>query len=573
MTTRFYPILPVLMCAAAVTLLGSSAQAKKPKKKDAPAAATEAPPTEESGSIAPGGVPDKSVETRSSAPAIAPSATAQSDKQAEKQWEAAAPADEAKPEKPAEEAAPATKPVLRMDAEPAVVPPTAPMPVSPPATTQLRKASGNADSPEGVTWRASGWDVTLYGYAALDIMVDSTQSFGIASGNQIVQRRGTPRGNNGQAQGTARDSRIGMRLAPPMIGSVRASVNIETDFNAPAPIEYTEANSVTNASLRMRHYYMKVESPVVDFIAGQYHDLFGWGGKGFYPSTLAFLGITGEIYHRKPQVRVSKTFGTDIEFEVAAAALAPVQKNGGYPDVEAGLRLGFNNWTGTRQQAYGQPAVGGAGLGVSAVGRHFEVANFIENPSTTVPGTGYGIAGNIFLPIIPASDAKHRSNSLSFIGEYSRGTGISDMYSDLTGGLLFPALPNSMDRMDPTNPPPVYTPNIDSGIVTFDGDRRLRTANWEGFVLNLQYYLPIANGRVWIAGTHSEMRSTNIKDITPLPGWGGIYTHSFYNDGSLFVAITDQIQLGLGYQRVHQWLGDGVTATNNRGQLGLNMFF
>jgi hypothetical protein len=560
-------LLAILTCVGASALFATSAEAKRGKKAAAPAPATEAPPTEESGSIAPSAAPEKSSEA--AAPASAPATTTQTEPSAP----AGAPpaADEKaekseKAQKADEESAKASKP-LKMDAAPPEELPPAPAPAP------LRKASGNADSPEGVTWKASGWDVTLYGYVGLNIMQDSTQSFGTASSNTIIQHLGTPRGNNLQAQATARDSRLGMRLAPPQLGSVRASVNLEMDFNAPPPIEYTEANSVTQAGLRMRHYYMKVESPVVDFIAGQYHDLFGWGGKGFYPSTLAFLGITGEIYHRKPQIRLSKTVGSDIEFEVAGAALAPVQKNGGYPDVEAGLRLAFNHWTGARQQAYGQPGIGPLAIGVSGIGRHFEVANFIENSSTTVPGTGYGIAGNIFIPVIPATSAKNRGNSLSLTGEYSRGTGISDMYSDLTGGLLFPTLPNYMDRMDPTNPPPVYTPNIDSGIVTFDGDRRLRTANWEGFVANLQYYLPIANGKVWIAGTHSEIKSSNIKDITPLAGWGGIFVHSWYDDGTLFVAITDQIQVGVAFQRTHQEFGDGVTATNYRSELGLHMFF
>ena len=48
-------------------------------------------------------------------------------------------------------------------------------------------------------------------------------------------------------------------------------------------------------------------------------------------------------------------------------------------------------------------------------------------------------------------------------------------------------------KRQPTNPPPVYTPNIDSGIVTYDGDNRLRTCDWEGFVAGAQYYLPIAH--------------------------------------------------------------------------------
>jgi hypothetical protein len=443
-----------------------------------------------------------------------------------------------------------------------------------PAIPVVRRATGNADSPEGVTWKASGWDVSLYGYAGLNVMQDSTQSFGTSSTNTILQRRGTVRGNSLQAQATARDSRLGFRLAAPPVGRVYASVNIETDFNAPPPVEYTEANSVTQAGLRMRHYYMKVETPVVDILAGQYHDLFGWGGKGFYPSTLAFLGITGEVYHRKPQLRLSKTLTSDaMEFEIAGAALAPVQKNGGYPDVEAGMRLSFNHWTGARQQAYGQPAIGRASLGVSAIGRHFEVSNFIENSTTTVPATGYGIAGNAFLPVIPATNAKERGNALSLTGEYSRGTGIADMYSDLTGGLLFPSLPNPQDRQQPTNPPPIYVPNIDSGIVTFDGDFRLRTCNWEGFVVGAQYYLPIMNGRVWASGTYSEIRSSNIKDITPLPGWAGIFTHSYYYDASLFVAITDQIQAGAGFQRVRQDFGDDVVAWNYRTEFAMHMFF
>ena len=405
-------------------------------------------------------------------------------------------------------------------------------------------------------------------------MQDSTQSFGTASSNTILQRRGTVRGDSLQAQATARDSRLGFRLVAPAVGRVRASVNIETDFNAPPPVEYTEANAVTNAGLRMRHYYMKVETPFVDILAGQYHDLFGWGGKGFYPSTLAFLGITGEVYHRKPQIRLSKTASGDAaELEVAAAALAPVQKNGGYPDVEAGIRVAFNKWTGARQQAYGQPSVGPLAFGVSAIGRHFEVANFVENSTFTVPGTGYGIAGNAFIPVIPAASAKERGNALSLTGEYSRGTGIADMYSDLTGGLLFPSLPNPQDRQDPTNPPPVYVPNIDSGIVTFDGDFRLRTCNWEGFVVGAQYYLPIANGRVWASGTYSEIRSSNIKDITPQAGWGGIYTHAYYYDGSLFAAITDQIQMGVGFQRVRQDFGDSVVAWNYRTEFAMHMFF
>lgn len=443
------------------------------------------------------------------------------------------------------------------------------------ATVPPVKSTGNADSPDGVTWKASGWDVTLYGYAALNVMQDSTQSFGTATGNTIIQRRGTIRGNSMQAQATARDSRLGMRLAAPTVGGIKASVNLETDFNAVPPIEYTEANSVTNASFRMRQYYMKIETPIVDILAGQYHDLFGWGGKGFYPSTLNFLGVTGEIYHRQPQIRLSKIAGGGkaFEVEVAGAVLRPVQKSGGYPDVEGGLRLAFNAWTGARQQAYGQPGIGALAVGVSGIYRHFEVAQFLEFPGGTVPGNGGGVVFNAFIPIIPARSSLNRAWALSGTAEYSRGTGISDMYSsDLTGGLQFPALPNPTGRDSASFAPPVYTPNIDPGIVTFDGDNRLRTANWEGLVLGGQFYLP-PGGRWWISGIYSQLNSTNIVEITPRPGWGGIYKHARYIDGSMFVALTSAIQLGVSFSQIDQTLGDGVKTRNYRTSFAAHMFF
>jgi hypothetical protein len=81
------------------------------------------------------------------------------------------------------------------------------------------------------------------------------------------------------------------------------------------------------------------------------------------------------------------------------------------------------------------------------------------------------------------------------------------------------------------------------------------------------------NGRLWVSGTHSQIWSSNIKEITPMPGWGGIYSHAWYYDGSLFVAITEQIQVGIGLQRTYQTFGNGVVAWNWRSELGMHLFF
>ena len=62
--------------------------------------------------------------------------------------------------------------------------------------------------------------------------------------------------NSPQAQATARDSRLGLRLEAPDVGRVRASANIETDFNAPPPIEYTRRCELD--ALKAVHYAVTV---------------------------------------------------------------------------------------------------------------------------------------------------------------------------------------------------------------------------------------------------------------------------------------------------------------------------
>ena len=429
---------------------------------------------------------------------------------------------------------------------------------------------------EALTFKTNGWSFGVYGFAALNVMHDSTQSFGPSAGNSVVQRVGTFRGNNDQLQITARDSRFGFKIGAPEAGGIKASAVLEADFSGTQPTETNEQTSYIQNPVRMRHYYVKAETPVVDVLAGQYHDLFGWGGKGFYPSTVAFLGIKGQIYHRQPQLRISKTVGTQaVELEIAAAAAKPVQRASGLPDAEAGLRVAINGWKGIGQQGYGQPGLGPLQLGVSGIGRRFEVAQFVEFPGGSNTVNGWGIAANAFLPVIPAKSADNRANALSLTGEFSNGTGIADMYnSDLTGGVLFPTLPNPEGRgVDPAKPPPIYTPNIDSGIVTYDGNGKVQPVKWTGFVVGLQYYLPVMDGKVWVSGNYSQLKSSNAVKLTPIAGQSAVYKQARYFDGNLFVALTGSLQLGYSFQMVEQTFGDDVKATNYRNVGAVHFFF
>jgi hypothetical protein len=122
-------------------------------------------------------------------------------------------------------------------------------------------------------------------------------------------------------------------------------------------------------------------------------------------------------------------------------------------------------------------------------------------------------------------------------------------------------------------PANLYTPNADPGVFTFDGDGNLKTANWQAIVLGLQYYLPIAGGRVWLTGIYSQTKSTNITVLTPIPDRGTVYFKSDYIDGSLFVAVTDAVQLSGSFQTVRQLFGDNAAARNNRIEFGAHFFF
>jgi hypothetical protein len=422
--------------------------------------------------------------------------------------------------------------------------------------------------------------LSFYGFVELDVMHDTTQSYGPASNNAMLARPGSYAGAHARSQITAQNSQLGLRFTGPDDGGVRTSAQAEIDFFGVQPTDATEQTAFTTPQVRMRLFYGKIETPFVDLLAGQYHELFGWGGEGFYVNSVAFLGVAGEIYHRNPQIRLSKSFGgSALKLDLAIAAVRPIQRDSEVPDVQGGIKLAVNGWKGATAQGFGRPVVLPLSIGVSGVGRRFAVAEFLTSPGDAKVAYGWGIAANAFLPLIPARRGDgDRSNALSLTGELSIGSGISDLYTGLTAGALFPLLPDPSGNLVP---PPVYRPNIDSGIVTYDANGNLKTINWRALVLGLQYYLPIRGGRAWIAATASRLESTNILSLTPEASRGGIFTRQDYIDGNLFAAVTPAVQIGVSYQITQQTFGDRPFADtaphpvtrNHRTEIGFRLFF
>ncbi len=458
---------------------------------------------------------------------------------------------------------PAAAATDKMSAEaPAAAPTPAPVAVSAETTP------APAESP--LTFRNQGWSVGMYGFVELDVMSDSTQSFAENVGNSNIARPNTVAGDNPRNQFSARNSRLGFKLEAPEWDSVKASAVIELDFFGGEPLTTTQGESYTAGPMRMRHFYAKVETPIVDVLAGQYHDLFGWGGAGFYPNSVAFLPLLGQIYHRNPQFRISKTLKADaIDFEIAVAAVRPVQRDSGIPDFQGGVKLNVNGWKGASTPGASRPVAAPLSLGFSGMARRFSVTDFSQVPGNPQKASGWGVAGNVFVPVVPAS-GEDLSNALSLTGEFSTGSGISDMYTGLTGGVTFPGLPN------PTNAEqvPTYIPNIDPGIVTFDGNNVVQPVKWTAVVVNGHYHLPFGGGKkLWVSGTYSLIKSSNDLSLTPSQGRAYVFDKGQYYDANVWWGVTPAVQIGVSFQHGQQTYGDGVVAHNNRGEGAFYLFF
>jgi hypothetical protein len=415
-----------------------------------------------------------------------------------------------------------------------------------------------------------GWQFGFYGWLELDALYDTTQSYSETVLNQNVSRPNTIAGDNARFQATPKDSRLGYKVVAPAFGSAKASAQMEADFFGTVPSNATQDQSYTYSSIRLRQYYAKLETPVIDLLVGQTFDLFGWGGQGFFPSTPAFLGVMGEVFHRNVQLRLTKVINTDpISIEIAAAGVRPATRDSGTPDVQAGLKISINGWQGASAQGPRPAKPAPLALGVSAVGRRLTVTDFQSITGDPQVIRGWGGAASAFIPIIPAS-GNDLSNTLSVTGEFSRGTGISDLYLTLNGGVLFPSLPNPKNVL----PAPTYTPNIDNGIVTFDADGKVRTINWQGLMINAHYHFPFRAGKLLsLSGTYSQIKSNNAMSLTPRQGQAFVWDKGQYIDGTLWWSITPAFQMALSYQAMAQTYGDGVIARNNRAEAAWWFFF
>jgi hypothetical protein len=470
------------------------------------------------------------------------------------------------------------------------------------ANTTGEKVAG--DSPSLVVGK---WSTTLYGFAEADFIHDSTESFNDLAGNAQVQRAtltpaqqgnglNTYAGNHGRTQFSIRNSRLGLRIRAPEISHVRVSGMIEMDFlgSVPAPnagaspSTYTSGSAsentfFTSPSLRIRHAMMRIETPIVDVILGQYWDLFGWQGV-YQPNSVEIQGLPGELYSRDPQLRISKTLANDsVSLEIALAAMRPPARDSQVPEGQGGIRLALPFWKGVVTNAATATSVMPFSIAVTGDYRHFSVPEMSQIPVNDISLDTYAGAVDVFIPVIPAKHVED-GNALSITGEAVTGSGMADLYTGLTGGITFPVLANQTAL----NPAPTYPQNIDNGLVNFcpiaPGIPAGCTGNagslvgiqWQTLMVGAQYYLPGVGGRVWVSGNFSYQRSPNAADFTrptaattPQANYYGstvyqVRQSEYFADGNVFFQITPAARLGAEYAVFNDQYVDLQRAVNTR---------
>ncbi|MGH7269983.1 MAG: hypothetical protein ACREJ3_06090 [Polyangiaceae bacterium] len=429
------------------------------------------------------------------------------------------------------------------------------------ALHDLTESVGTQASSEG-TAVLGKWSTTLYGFVESDSIWDSTRSFNDLAGAASIARANTLAGQSSRVTFSVRNSRIGFRLRAPETHGVRASAMIETDFlgtQLPVGNGGSEGAYFSNTTMRIRHFNLKLETPVVDVLAGQYWQLFGWQ-SAYQPNTVEIQGIPGELYARTPQVRISKAIHLrPVTIEAAVAATRPVQRDSGIPDGQGGVRFALDTWTGLQTVGATGTQVSPLSIAVTGLLRRVEVNAFSAKPATTNDATMSALAVDAFVPIVPATKDEKES-ALSLNAEFASGYGIADMVSGLTGGVSFPALQNPGGAA----PPPAYAPDIDSGIVTYDASGALHPIQWTTTLVGAEYALPGMEGRLWISGNYSHMTSANAHNFGSA---ASVLSGEDWFDANVFWDPVPAVRLGLEYANFNDKYADGQHAINHRAQM------
>jgi len=434
------------------------------------------------------------------------------------------------------------------------------------------KDLGVANAGDAATLVVGKFKTTFYGFVQADYTFNSTQSCQEFCSNAIIQKEGTYRGDNSRANFSVRDSRFGFRIAAPEENNIRVSATIETDFFGPTTT--SEQGTWVNPVLRVRHAFLKMETPVVDILFGQTWSPLGWSA-GYLVTSVQEPGLPGQIFQRTPQLRLSKLIKNDAyNIELLAAAVRPPQMDSGTPEGTIGARVLFNKWTGQHTAYQTATTINPASIGVTADVRRFRISEFAAAPKESHTRVGGAVAIDAYLPIIKATK-ESKANALALTAEFAYGKGTSDMYTALGAGGTVSA--TAIPSATPGGPVGAYVPNFDAGLAAYNATGKLELIQWTSYMVGAEFYPAATKNRLGLFANYGHMQSDNSD------GYGGAAVNDpvagrtresedFYNAG-LFFDPTKATRLGADFALYDDHYVDGTDAQNMSVMTSAFLFF
>jgi hypothetical protein len=184
-------------------------------------------------------------------------------------------------------------------------------------------------------------DIQFYGYIKLDAAWDSAQVY---PGDYVLFAEEDGEGDD-EFNLTAKQTRLGLKITGPDVGTMKTSGLVEADF-------YGSAGAENKPNLLVRHAYMLLDWPDDQFslLAGQASDVI----SPLFPNTLNYtvLWDGGNIGYRHPQIRATKGFALqdDVKLELTGAVSRTIADfedttkagaDAGFPTVQGRAGLTF----------------------------------------------------------------------------------------------------------------------------------------------------------------------------------------------------------------------------------------
>jgi|GEM_PF-1205469 hypothetical protein len=374
--------------------------------------------------------------------------------------------------------------------------------------------------------------IRMYGFMENDVINDAKQISSLEElDNPLVPKASTWAGQNGRTIDSVRNSRLGFDVTMPetdfglkseaiveldalgdnaetqtagantAVGTSLSGSTLKTS-NIGTPGSMSERDLFNNPTIRIRHAYGNFTDGQWNFKVGQTWSLLGWQPH-YFPAEPNVAPTVGMLYRRFPQIRATNTqkLGDSWTLETALDFAKPAEMNGQSPEYHAGIRLASTKTTAGVWAGSGSSM---EGLSLAASGAIIPIRTGDGSP------TGSAIALDAFIPIIPSSDGKNASNTLSLLGEYCNGTGIGGLeIAGLTGGLsTITSVTAAAAQANGLTPQTA----IDSGMAAISATGAVELLHVQTYRASLQYIFPSPK---WsINGGFADESILNLADFT-----------------------------------------------------------